>query len=139
MANRGGTEEIFNKLSEKLTLKKDGPYGVNDPGRLFYMKRQTNVGEDRPYISPKAKYISKLAELLEITDRRGKSVPHHNALTVFDAEVIPMEEYLEPNDSKTFMSALGICLYIAQERLAIQQTVGVLASYMGRANKNSPL
>ena len=39
-----------------------------------------------------------------------------------------MEEYLEPNDSKTFRSALGIYLYI-------QQAVRVLASYMGRPTR----
>ena len=54
---------------------------------------------------------------------------------VFDAENIPMEEYLMDKDSKTFRSALCICLYIAQERLDIQQSVRVLASYMGRPTK----
>ena len=36
-----------------------------------------------------------------------------------------------------FRSALGICLYIAQERLDIQQTVRVLPSYIGRPTKTS--
>ena len=54
-----------------------------------------DVGEDGIYISPNAKYIPKLAELLGITERRGKSVPHHNALMAYDVETIPMEEYLD--------------------------------------------
>ena len=86
VANKEDTEKIFNKLSEKLTLKKDGPFGTAEPGRLFHLKRQIDVGEDGIYISPNAKYIPKLAEILEITGRRGKSVPHHQALSVFDAE-----------------------------------------------------
>lgn len=134
MANRGDTEEIFSKLSEKLTLKKDGPYGVNEPGRLSYLKKQIDVVEDGLYISLISRYIPKLAELLEITDRRGKSVPHHTAFTVFNAEVIPIEEYLEPNDSKTFRSAgvLGnLSLHSANSSSSCE--------LHGTANKDSPL
>ena len=137
IGNRADSEEIYEKLSKKLTLKKDGPFGTEDPGRLFYLKRQVDIGEDGIYISPNAKYIPKLAELLGITERRGKSVPHHNALTVYDAEAIPMEEYLDERDAKMFRSALGICLYLAQERLDTQQTVRVLSSYMGRPTRTS--
>lgn len=48
-----------------------------------------------------------------------------------------MEECLMDKDAKTFRSALGICLYIAQKRLNIQQTVRVLSSYMGRPAKTA--
>ena len=75
--------------------------------------------------------------LVIITERWGKSVPHHNALMVFDAEAIPMSEYLENEESKVYRSALGICLYLAQERLDIQQTVRVLSSYMGQPTKTA--
>ena len=95
------------------------------------------IGEDGLFIAHNGKYIPKLAELLGSTNRRGKSVPHHNALGVFDAELTPMEEYLDKKESETFRSALGICLYIAQERLGIQQAVRVLVSYMGRPTKTS--
>jgi hypothetical protein len=56
---------------------------------------------------------------------------------VFDAELIPVEEHLNDVESKMFRSALGICLYIAQERLDIQQIVRVLSSYMGRPTKTA--
>ena len=56
---------------------------------------------------------------------------------MFDAETIPLEEYLDQNDSKVFRSALGICLYLSQERLDIQQTTRVLSSYMGRPTKTA--
>ena len=118
-------------------MKIDGPYGVNEPGKMFYLKRQVEIGEDWVFIAPNGKYIPKLAELLEITKRRGKAVPHHSALTVFDVEIIPMEEYLMDKDAKTFRSALGVCLYIAQERLDNQQAVRVLSSYMGRPTKTA--
>eukprot|EP00435_Cladocopium_sp_Y103_P025443 s995_g6.t1 len=137
VGSKEDAQEIFEKLSKQLSLKIDGPYGVNEPGRLFYLKRQIDIGEEGIFISPNAKYIPKLAELLGITERRGKPVPHHNALMVHDAETIPIEEYLEAEEAKIFRSALGICLYLAQERLDIQQTVRVLASYMGRPTKTA--
>ena len=132
------TQRRFSRSCQKsLTLKIDGPYGVNEPGKMFYLKRQVEIGEDWVFIAPNGKYIPKLAELLEITKRRRKAVPHHSALTVFDVEIIPMEEYLMDKDAKTFRSALGVCLYIAQERLDIQQAVRVLSSYMGRPTKTA--
>eukprot|EP00435_Cladocopium_sp_Y103_P026788 s4238_g6.t1 len=137
VASRADTEEIYGKLSQKLTLKKDGPYGADEPGRLFYLKRQVDIGEDGIYIAPNAKYIPKLVELLEITERRGKSVPHHSALTVFDSENISPDEYLDTKDAKKFRSARGICFFLAQGRLDIQQTVRVLSSYMGRPTKTA--
>ena len=139
IGNRADSEEIYEKLSKKLTLKKDGPFGTEDPGRLFYLKRQVDIGEDGIYISPNAKYIPKLAELLGITERRGKSVPHHNALTVYDAEAIPMEEYLDERDAKMFRSALGICLYLAQERLDTQQNSASFIQLHGTPDANSPM
>eukprot|EP00435_Cladocopium_sp_Y103_P001478 s1753_g1.t1 len=115
----------------------DGPCGVQECGRLFCLKRQIDVDENGIHIAPNAKYTPKLAELLEVTERRGKTVPHHSALVVFDAQVIPMEGCLDMEGAKTFRSALGICLYIAQERLDIQQTGRVLSSYMGRPAKTA--
>ena len=56
-------------------MKIDGPYGVNEPGKMFYLKRQVEIGEDGVFIAPNGKYIPKLAELLEITKRRGKLFP----------------------------------------------------------------
>ena len=40
-------------------------------------------------------------------------------------------------EAKIFRSALGIWLYIAQDRLDIQQAVRVFSSYMGRPNKTA--
>eukprot|EP00435_Cladocopium_sp_Y103_P023304 s2901_g5.t1 len=143
-----GQRNAATRWNEHLTSLLAELNFVNMQGTLFrhrekevylsvHIDEQIDIGEDGVDIAPNTKYIPKLAELLEITDRRGKSVPHHNALVVFDAEIIPAEEYLDGNEAKVFRSALGICLYIAQERLDIQQTVRVLSSYMGRPTKTA--
>ena len=62
-------------------------------------------------------------------------MPHHNALMVYDAETISAEEDLDAGESKIFPSVLGVCLYLAQERLDIQQTARVLSSYMGKPTR----
>ena len=137
VASREDTEEIYAKLAKQFPLKIDGLFGTSEPGKIFYFKRQVELGDDGIFIAPNAKYIPKLAELLGITEGRGNTVPHRSALAVFDAELIPVEEQLNDVESKMFRLALGICLYIAQERLDTQQTVRVLSSYMGRPTKTA--
>lgn len=71
-----------------MTLKIDGPYGVNEPGKMFYLKRQVEIGEDWVFIAPNGKYIPKLAELLEIREA-GEAVPHQRSFprrSIFDGQ-----------------------------------------------------
>ena len=75
VADKQNTDEIFENLSRKLSLKIDGPYGADEPGKLFYLKRQVEVGEDGICVAPNGKYIPKVAELLEITERRERLFP----------------------------------------------------------------
>ena len=130
-------QKFYEELGGFLKLKVDGPYSVEDPGVLYYLKRQLEVGEDGVKISPNSKYVPKLVEMLNITDRRGKGVPHYSNLNVYDAEEIDEKEYLDAEGAKLFRSALGICLYLAQERLDIQHSVRLLASYMAKPTKTA--
>jgi hypothetical protein len=84
IANEVDTKEIFKKLSRQLTLKIHDPYGVNEPGKLFYLKRQVEIGENAIFIAPNGKYIPKLAELLEIREAGESCSP---------PEIIPTAEY----------------------------------------------
>ena len=85
IANEVDTKEMFEKLSRQLTLKIHGPYGVNEPGKLFYLKRQIERnGRNVIFIAPNGKYILKLAELLEIREAGESCSP---------TEIIPTAEY----------------------------------------------
>ena len=79
-----------------------------------------------------SKYIAKLAELLKVSDRRGRAVPHHGCLQIYDPESISQGEYLDAENAKLFRSALGICFYVTQERCDIQHPVRILATYMAK-------
>ena len=89
------------------------------------------------YLAPSSRYIHKLAEILKIHDRRGKTVPHHGCLQIYDVETTSSEEYLGAEDLKFSRSALGICTYVSQERCDIQHSVRVLVTYMARPTKTS--
>jgi hypothetical protein len=86
---------------------------------------------------PSARYIPKLAELLKVTERRGKTVPHHGSLQIHDPSTTAESDYLYAEEAKLFRSALGICIFLSQEMYDIQHTVRVLATYMAKPTKTS--
>ena len=127
--------EFHSSLGKKLKVKMDGPLHPDEDGTVFYLKRQIEMDKDGLSIAVNSKYIPKLVEMLNVTDRRGKSTPGQTGLNVYDAEVINESEYLPTKEAKLFRSGLGVCLYVALERMDIQHTVRILASYMARPTK----
>ena len=81
-------------------------------------------------IEPNKKYIPKLLELLKMENRRGKSLPHHAQLESYSADRVLEAEKLGISESKVFRGGLGICLYLAQDRPDIQESVKTLAGYL---------
>ena len=96
-----------------------------------YLKRTIVCAEAGIVIEPNKQYIPKLLELLKTENRRGKSVPHHAQLETYLADRVLDAEKLNDSESKLFRGGLGICLYIAQDRPDIQQSVKTLSGYMG--------
>ena len=85
-----GTKQYINsfykELSKELKLKIEGPLQPGDDGSIFYLKRELQFTEDGIDVTPSSRYIPKLAELLQVADRRGKTVSHHGCLQIYDAE-----------------------------------------------------
>jgi hypothetical protein len=127
--------DFHERLSKELKLKIEGPLQCGDEGSIFYLKREIQFAEDGIYIAPSSRYIPKLMEMLNIQDRRGKGVPHHGCLQIFDPETTGPDEFLGSEEAKLFRSALGICIYVSQERCDIQHSVRVLATYMSKPTK----
>ena len=128
-------KDFYQNLSKELKLKIEGPLRPGDDGSIFYLKREIQSKEDGIDISPSSRYIPKLAELLNVQDRRGRAVPHHGCLQIYDPEATSDDQYLNAEDAKLFRSALGICIYVSQERCDIQHSVRVLATYMAKPTK----
>ena len=125
------------EISKKMKAKLDGPLGCGRDGALYYLKRQLEFSESGIDLSCNAKYIPKLVEMLHVTERRGKSVPGHHGLQVYDSETISESEFLNTKDARIFRSGLGVCIYMSQERVDIQHSVRVLASYMAKPTRSA--
>lgn len=116
IANEVDTKEMFEKLSRQLTLKIHGPYGVNEPGKLFYLKRQIEKnGRKCNFHCAEWQVHPEVGRTFGDQRGRGKlfTTRDHSHGGVF----------LMDKEAKIFRSALGIWLNIAQERLDIQQAV----------------
>jgi len=116
-------KDFYKKLSQELKLKIEGPLQPGDEGSIFYLKRELQFNEDGIDVTPSSKYIPKLAELLKVSDRRGRAVPPHGCLQIYDPDA---------ENAKLFRSALGICIYVSQERCDLQHPVRILATYMAK-------
>ena len=119
-------------FEKQLKMKMEGPFSCEHPGVLYYLKRQIEFTPQGIYISPNSKYVPKLLQTLHLEERRPRTTPQHVGLDVYDAETLKPEDFLSPEQSKVFRSALGICLYMAQDRYDIQFPVRLLASYMSK-------
>ena len=109
--------EHFSKI---LKMKADGPYGMTLPGTLFYLKTKLTFDEQGLEIAASSKYV-----------------PPHSSLDVFDATVVEEDERLGSEESKRFRSALGLCLYLSQERIDVQRSVRILSDLHGKSYQDS--
>ena len=111
----GSTEDVewfeseFNKV---LKMKKDGPCGVGDDQTIMYLKRELEFRNNEFYLRTNRKYIPKLVEMMEVTDRRNKTLPYHPGLDTYDPKGVDEKELLGEESAKKFRSGLGICLYL---------------------------
>ena len=119
------------EISKCFTVKSDGPYSTDEKWESQYLKRTLICNESGIVVEPNKKYIPKLLELLKIENRRGKSLPHHAQLESYSAERVLEKEKLGADDSRIFRGGLGICLYLAQDRPDVQESVRTLSGYMG--------
>lgn len=84
---------------------------------------------DGTTISPSSKYVPKLVELLTVGETRGKRLPHHSTLELYDLENLAI---VLDDEGTVCRLALGVCLYLAQERIDVQRCVRLLATHMGK-------
>ena len=111
----GSTEdcEWFESESNKvLKMKKDGPCGVGDDQTIMYLKRELEFRNNEFYLRTNRKYIPKLVEMMEVAERRNKTLPYHPGLDTYDPKAVDEKELLGEESAKKFRSGSGICLGI---------------------------
>ena len=115
---------------KKLTMKVDGPHPQGEGGVLYYLKKKITLLQEGVLIQPNGTYIPKLISLLKISGRRKKGLPYHSTLESYNADLETEGEKLTGEAANLFRSALGLILYIAQDRPDVQFSTKVLATYM---------
>ena len=115
---------------KKLTMKIDGPHLQGEGGVLYYLKKKITLLQEGVLIQPNGPYIPKLISLLKISGRRKKGLPYHSTLESYNADLEIEGEKLTGEAANLFRSALGLILYIAQDRPDVQFSTKVLATYM---------
>ena len=79
----GSTEncEWFeNEFNNVLKMQKNGPCGVGDNQTVVYLKREFEFRNNEFYLRTNGKYIPKLAEMMEVVERRSKTLPYRPGL-----------------------------------------------------------
>ena len=116
-------EWFKSEVSKCFTVKSEGPNSLGERWECQYLKRTLICNETGIVIEPNERYIPKLLELLKMENRRGKSLPHHAQLEAYSADRVLEVEKLGISESKVFRGGLGTCLYLAQDRPDIQESV----------------
>ena len=115
---------------QSLTMKIDGPHEHGSGGVFHYLKKRITLSPEGVLIQPNNTYIPKLISLLKVNGRRGKGLPYHSTLESYNAELDIEKERLHGEQAALFRSALGLILYLAQDRPDIQFPTKILATYM---------
>ena len=118
-------------VTKDLTIKVDGPHAQGSGEMLLYLKKRISLLPEGVLIQPNGAYIPKLVELLKLGKRRFKGLPHHPTLESYQADQ-QLRGLLGEAESATFRSALGLILYMAQDRPDIGFATTVLSTSMSR-------
>ena len=80
-------------------------------------------------MQPNGTYIPKLLNMLQISGRRKKGLPHHAVLETYNSE-FPEQDVLTGEEASLFRSALGLILYVSHDRPDISFATKTLATWM---------
>ena len=79
--------EWFKKeVASGLTIKVDGPHAQGSGDTMFYLKKRITLSPEGILVQPNGTYIPKLINMLKISGRRKKGLPHHAVLETYNSE-----------------------------------------------------
>ena len=124
-------DAVVEVLEKKYKVQVSDP--VSKPGdSLKFLKKDITVTKDGLVISLDDKYLSKLCELLNITNPRHRRVP-------CTQDILGRDESpeLSAAQASVYRAAIGSLLYISPERPDAQFAIGALARCMSRPTKKA--
>ena len=120
---------LITSLSQKLTLKINGPYPEIEDKEMLYLKKIFKFVEEGVLVLPNGKYFEALEKLtgLSSTSRsfKPKPTPDHTGVGKSDSS-----KELTGEEGSKYRSILGVLLCLCQERPDAQYAVKNLASYL---------
>ena len=119
---------FLTELSKHFNLKSNGPFPCGQVAEVQYLKKNLTLTPDGIAIEPCKQYIPKLLELLHVENRREKQLPNHANLEAYHKDKVLSNENPTGDLVKQFRGGLGLCLYLAQDRPDIQESVRVLST-----------
>ena len=121
-ANKEDGEWVIAILSQKLTLKINGPYPEIEDKEMLYLKKIFKFVEEGVLVLPNGKYFEALEKLtgLSSTSRsfKPKPTPNHTGVGKPDSS-----KELTGEEGSKYRSILGVLLYVCQERPDVQYAV----------------
>ena len=129
VGNKDDLEWFKQNVVKNMTVKIDGPHKQGSGDVVMYLKKRMTMLPDGILVQPNNTYIPKLTEMLKISNRRKKGLPHHATLESYNPEV-PEPETLTDEEVKLFRSALGLILYVSHDRPDISFATKTLATWM---------
>ena len=126
---------LIRQLQKMFQLQVEGPVPEEDVGcgeEISYLKKRFIFVRSGILVKPNKKYVEKLTELMGTKHRKGKSIPEHGDLGKPDKT-----GELDIKQQKQYRSGVGICMYVAQERIDVQHAVKQLTKSMRRPTKQA--
>ena len=128
-ANKEDGEWVIAILSQKLTLKINGPYPEIADKEMLYLKKIFKFVEEGVLVLPNGKYFEALEKLTGLSSSsrsfKPKPTPDHTGVGKPDSS-----KELTGEECSRYRSVLGVLLYLCQERPDVQYAVKNLASYL---------
>ena len=126
-----GPKKALEELQEKLHCRIKMKMVIHEGECQFtHLKRTRQVFSDGIFITPRAKYVSDLLEMLGLADCNPSPTPYiHNE--------IPAGDPLNSVDAKHFRGGVGLALYLSYDRVDIQFAVRELTKDMKSPTKGS--
>ena len=93
------------QVDHYLTMKMDGPYQPGSGDMFYYLKKRWALLEQGVFVQPNPSYIHKMVELLQLQNKKHKSLPHHSTLEVSDKASSSATEFLNGEDRPDIQQA----------------------------------